>query len=96
MARRVAVFVGSLRTASWNRKVARELIALAPPLLQIDMPTLIMHGDGDQIVPIGALTMLSSKLVKGPTLKVYPGFDYGMCATHKDEINADLLAFIQG
>ena len=57
--------------------------------------TLIMHGDDDQIVPIGASAMPSSKLVKGSTLKVYPGFDHGMCTTHKDQINEDLLAFIK-
>jgi non-heme chloroperoxidase len=65
-------------------------------LKKIDVPTLIMHGDDDQVVPIGASAMLSSKLVKGSTMKVYPGFDHGMCATHKDQINADLLAFIKG
>jgi non-heme chloroperoxidase len=64
-------------------------------LKKFDVPTLIMHGDDDQIVPIGASAMLSSKLVKGSTLKVYPGLPHGMCSTHKDEINADLLAFIQ-
>ena len=65
-------------------------------LKKIDVPTLIMHGDDDQIVPIGASAMLSAKLVKRPTLKVYPGQSHGMCATNKDEINADLLAFIRG
>jgi non-heme chloroperoxidase len=65
-------------------------------LTKIDVPTLIMHGDDDQIVPIGASAMLSSKLVKGSTLKIYPGFDHGMCSTHKDQINADLLAFLKG
>jgi hypothetical protein len=49
----------------------------------------------DQIVPIGASAILSSKLVKDSTLKVYPGFDHGVCSTHKDQINADLLAFIK-
>src|SRR5258707_4253550 len=65
-------------------------------LKKIDKPTLILHGDDDQIVPIGASAMLSSKLVKGATLKVYKGAPHGMCTTHKDEVNADLLAFIQG
>jgi non-heme chloroperoxidase len=54
-----------------------------------------MHGDDDQVVPIGTSAMLSSKLVKGSTLKVYPGLPDGMCTTHKDQINADLLAFIK-
>jgi non-heme chloroperoxidase len=65
-------------------------------LKKMDVPTLIMHGDDDQIVPIGASAMLSSKLVKDSTLKIYPGFDHGMCSTHKDQINADLLAFLKG
>jgi non-heme chloroperoxidase len=64
-------------------------------LKKFNVPTLIMHGDDDQIVPIGASAMLSSKLVKGAQLKVYPGFPHGMCSTHKDTINADLLAFIK-
>ncbi|MCU1296765.1 MAG: Non-heme chloroperoxidase [Acidobacteriaceae bacterium] len=64
-------------------------------LKTIDVPTLILHGDDDQIVPIGAAALLSAKIVKGATLKVYPGFPHGMCQTHKDEINADLLAFLQ-
>jgi non-heme chloroperoxidase len=64
-------------------------------LKKFDVPTLIMHGDDDQVVPISASAMVSSKLVKGSTLKVYPGFDHGMCSTHKDQINEDLLAFIK-
>jgi len=54
-----------------------------------------MHGDDDQIVPIGASAMLSSKLVKGAMLKVYPGLPHGMCSTNKDQINTDLLAFLK-
>jgi non-heme chloroperoxidase len=65
-------------------------------LKRIDVPTLIMHGDDDQIVPIGASAMLSATLVKGSTLKVYPGFSHGMCTVNKDQVNADLLAFIKG
>jgi non-heme chloroperoxidase len=64
-------------------------------LTKFDVPTLILHGDDDQIVPIGASAMLSSKLVKGSTLKIYPGLSHGMCTINKDLINADLLAFIQ-
>ncbi len=64
-------------------------------LKKFDVPTLILHGDDDQIVPIGASAMLSSKLVKGAILKVYPGLPHGMCSTHKDRINDDLLSFIQ-
>ncbi|MGB8012585.1 MAG: alpha/beta hydrolase [Terriglobales bacterium] len=64
-------------------------------LKKIDVPTLILHGDDDQIVPIGASALLSSKLVKGATLKVYPGLPHGMCSTHKNQINEDLLAFFK-
>ena len=64
-------------------------------LKKIDVPTLIMHGDDDQIVPIDASAQLSAKLVKDSTLKVYPGFSHGMCTVNKDQINADLLAFIK-
>ena len=63
-------------------------------LKKFDVPTLIMHGDDDQVVPIGITALVSSQLVKGATLKVYPGLPHGMCATHKDLINADLLEFI--
>jgi non-heme chloroperoxidase len=64
-------------------------------LKKFDVPTLILHGDDDQIVPIGAAALLSSKLVKGAVLKVYPGFPHGMCSTQKDQINADLLEFLK-
>jgi non-heme chloroperoxidase len=64
-------------------------------LEKFDVPTLILHGDDDQIVPIGASAMRSSKMVKGAKLKVYPGLPHGMCSTNKAEINADLLAFIK-
>jgi non-heme chloroperoxidase len=64
-------------------------------LKKFDVPTLILHGDDDQIVPIGAAAMRSSKLVKGSTLKVYPGLPHGMCTVNADVINADLLAFLQ-
>ena len=64
-------------------------------LKKIDVPTLFMHGDDDQIVPIAASAMLASKIVKGSTLKVYPGLPHGMCTTHKDQVNADLLAFVK-
>jgi len=65
-------------------------------LKKIDKPTLILHGDDDQIVPIGASATLSSKLIKRATLKVYEGAPHGLCTTHKDKVNADLLAFIKG
>jgi non-heme chloroperoxidase len=62
-------------------------------LKKFDVPTLIIHGDDDQIVPIGASALLSSKIVKGSTLKVYPGAPHGLPSTLKDQVNADLLAF---
>ena len=62
-------------------------------LKRFDVPTLILHGDDDQIVPIAAAGLMSAKIVKNATLKVYPGFPHGMCTTHADQINADLLAF---
>lgn len=69
---------------------------LTADLMKIDVPTLILHGDDDQIVPIDDSARLSAKIVKDATLKVYPGAPHGMCSTHKDQINADLLAFIKG
>jgi non-heme chloroperoxidase len=64
-------------------------------LKKFDVPTLILHGDDDQIVPIGASALLSSKLVKGATLKIYPGAPHGMCSTLKDQVSAELLAFFK-
>jgi non-heme chloroperoxidase len=65
-------------------------------LKSITVPVLIMHGDDDQIVPIADAALLSAKLVKNATLKVYKGYPHGMCTTHPDTINPDLLAFIKG
>jgi len=64
-------------------------------LKRFDVPTLILHGDDDQIVPIGAAAMLSSKIVKDSILKVYPGAPHGMCSTLKDQVNAELFAFLR-
>jgi non-heme chloroperoxidase len=64
-------------------------------LKRFDVPTLILHGDDDQIVPISAAAMQSSKLVKGAVLKIYKGAPHGMPSTHKDQVNEDLLAFIR-
>jgi non-heme chloroperoxidase len=63
-------------------------------LKKFDVPTLILHGDDDQIVPIGAAGLMSAKIVKNATLKVYPGFPHGMPTTNADQINADLLEFL--
>jgi non-heme chloroperoxidase len=65
-------------------------------LKKFDIPTLILHGDDDQIVPINDSALLSAALIKGSTLKVYPGAPHGMCSTLKDQVNADLLEFIRG
>ena len=65
-------------------------------LTKMDVPTLVMHGDDDQIVPFPDSGALTAKLVKGATLKVYPGYPHGMPITHADVINKDLLAFIKG
>jgi non-heme chloroperoxidase len=64
-------------------------------LKKFDVPTLIIHGDDDQIVPIGAAALRSSKLVRNATLKIYAGAPHGLAATHKDQLNADLLGFIK-
>jgi non-heme chloroperoxidase len=64
-------------------------------LKAIDVPTLVLHGDDDQIVPIADSALLSVKLLKKGTLKVYKEFPHGMCTTHADVINPDLLAFVQ-
>ena len=68
---------------------------LTGDLKAIEVPTLVMHGDDDQIVPIADSSELSIKLLKNGTLKVYPGYPHGICTTHADTINPDLLAFIQ-
>jgi non-heme chloroperoxidase len=65
-------------------------------LKKIDVPTLIVHGDDDQIVPIGISALISSKLVKNATLKVYPGAPHGLTFTHKEQLNSDLLSFLKG
>jgi len=65
-------------------------------LKSIAVPVLVMHGDDDQIVPIADSALLSAKLLRNATLKVYPGLPHGMCTTHPDLVNRDLLAFIHG
>ena len=64
-------------------------------LKEFDIPTLIVHGNDDQVVPIGAAALHSSKLIKNATLKIYEGAPHGIVYTHKDQLNADLLAFIK-
>jgi non-heme chloroperoxidase len=64
-------------------------------LKKFDVPTLVVHGDDDQIVPVGVAALLSSKLVANATLKIYPGAPHGLTHTHKDQLNADLLEFVR-
>jgi non-heme chloroperoxidase len=64
-------------------------------LKKFDVPTLVLHGDDDQIVPIGASALLSSKIIKKATLKVLKGAPHGMCTTLKDQVNDELLAFLK-
>jgi non-heme chloroperoxidase len=68
---------------------------LTEDLKKVDVPTLILHGDADQIVPIAASGHQSSKIVKNATLKVYPGAPHGMTATLADKVNSDLLTFLK-
>jgi non-heme chloroperoxidase len=67
-----------------------------PDLAKFDVPTLIIHGDDDQVVPIGISAMRSSKMIKGAKLEVYKGAPHGLPSTHKDRVNKDLLAFLGG
>jgi non-heme chloroperoxidase len=69
---------------------------LTEDLKRIDVPTLIIHGDDDQIVPIGAAALQSAKIVKDAKLIVYEHGPHGICTTEKDRVNADLLAFLRG
>lgn len=64
-------------------------------LKKIEVPTLVLRGDADQIVPIEDSALISSKIIKNATLKIIPGAPHGMCTTHPDQINADLLAFLK-
>jgi non-heme chloroperoxidase len=66
-----------------------------PDLKKIDVPTLVVHGDDDQIVPIGNAGLLSAKIVKNATLKIYKGAPHGLATTHQDQLNQDLLEFIK-
>jgi non-heme chloroperoxidase len=82
-------------TAQYESVEAFSATDFTDDLKRIEVPTLVMHGDDDQIVPIADSALLSSKLLKNATLKVYKGFPHGMCTTHADVINPDLLKFIQ-
>jgi non-heme chloroperoxidase len=69
---------------------------LTEDLKRFDVPTLVLHGDDDQIVPIADSALLSSKMIKNATLKVFKGAPHGMCTTLKNEVNKELLGFIKG
>ncbi len=69
---------------------------LTEDLKKVDVPTLVLHGDDDQIVPIEDSALLSSKIIKNAKLKVYKGAPYGLCMTHKDMVNEELITFIRG
>lgn len=88
----IAVFDGLCAGVQAHRSQFFKDLSL-PFLKKFDVPTLILHGDDDQTVPIGAAGLQSAKIVKGATLKVIPGAPHGMCTTLKDQINAELLAF---
>jgi len=81
--------------AHYDGIVAFSQTDFTPDLAKITVPTLVMHGDDDQIVPIADAGILTAKLVRNSTLKVYKGFPHGMCTTEAATINADLLAFIR-
>jgi len=83
-------------TASYFCIKAFSETDMTEDLKKFDVPTLILHGDDDQIVPIADSAMLSAKLVKNAELKIYKGAPHGMCTTEKDKVNQDLLAFIAG
>jgi len=96
---REAFWVQGMRTgfpASYSCIKAFSETDLTEDLKKIDVPTLVLHGDDDQIVPIGSTAQLAVKLLKTGTLKVIKGGSHGMCTTRKDEVNAELLAFIKG
>lgn len=96
-----------VRDAFWAQGMKSSIIAsydcikafsetdFTEDLRKIEVPTLIMHGDADQIVPIADAALLSSKIVRNATLKVFPGAPHGMPTTHADQINAELLAFLK-
>ena len=81
--------------AHYDGIVAFSQTDFTPDLRKISVPTLVMHGDDDQIVPYADSGPLTAKIVKNATLKTYKGFPHGMCTTQADTINADLLSFIK-
>ncbi len=97
--RRESFFLQSMMTGfpgSYFSIKAFSETDLTEDLKEFDVPTLIIHGDDDQIVPIADSALLSSKIVKGAKLKVYHGAPHGLCTTHKNPVDEDLLGFIRG
>ena len=98
---------GAVRDAFWLQGVQVSIVGaydcikafsetdFTEDLKKVDVPTLILHGDADQIVPIQASAILSAKLIRNSSLKIYPGAPHGMCATLADKVNADLLGFLK-
>ena len=84
---------GIKRSTTASRRSPRRIFT--QDLKKIDVPTLVMHGDDDQIVPFADSAPLSAKLLREATLKVYKGFGHGLCTINADVVNADLLAFIK-
>jgi pimeloyl-ACP methyl ester carboxylesterase len=83
------------RQAHYHCIKAFSEVDFTEDLKAIGVPTLVMHGDDNQIVPMPDSAPLSAKLLRHATLKIYPGFPHGMCTTHPEVINLDLLAFIK-
>ena len=81
--------------AHYDGIVAFSQTDFTEDLKKITVPTLVMHGDDDQIVPYSDSAILTAKLVRNATLKLYKGYPHGMCTTNPEQINADLLAFIR-
>jgi non-heme chloroperoxidase len=100
-------FFKGLRDSFWRQGMTASLKAVydgvkafsetdfTQDLKKFNVPTLILHGDADQMVPIAASALATAKLIPAATLKIYPGASHGLCSTHKDQINTDLLAFLQ-
>jgi non-heme chloroperoxidase len=78
------------------RRYPRRGADFTEDLKKFDVSTLIIHGDDDQIVPIGAAGLTSAKIVRNASLKIYPGAPHGLTSTHKDNVNVDLLSFLKG
>ncbi|NEW84494.1 MAG: alpha/beta hydrolase [Mariniphaga sp.] len=95
---RDAFWFQAMQGGLWNEYVCIKAFSetdFTEDLKKIDVPTLIIHGDDDQIVPIDTTSKVAVKLIKNATLKIYAGGPHGLAETHKDKLNADLLAFIK-